>query len=229
MDRFLERASELAKLQRALDRVESGGRGGRPGRAVLLRGRRRVGKSRLVEEFVRRADVPHLFHCAAPGRGPASSASCWRRAPPQDCPADRPWPGGRPARGRRRCGSWRRRSPRTPRRHRRGRVPHLLASDPDLEGVLQLMFARELSRRPVLLILVGSDSAAMEAINQPGRPFYMRAAEMVLHPLTPADLAATLELPAAEAVDAHLVSGGLPMICARWPRGSPSGTVSARP
>ncbi len=220
MDRFLERAPELERLQRALARVESGGRGGRPGRAVLLRGRRRVGKSRLVEEFVRRSDVPHLFYSAAPGSPDRQRREFLEAAAASTLP-------GAPSLAGRTAGSWEealRLVAEAAPRDSPGVIvvdefPSLLASDPGVEGVLQLVFARELSRRPVLLILVGSDAATMEAVNQPGRPFYMRAAEMVLHPLTPADLASVLELPAAEAVDAHLVSGGLPMICARWPRG----------
>lgn len=49
VDGFLGRRTELALLDDALDRVERGSRTGRPGRALLIRGRRRVGKSRLVE------------------------------------------------------------------------------------------------------------------------------------------------------------------------------------
>jgi hypothetical protein len=36
-----------------------------PGRAILIRGRRRVGKSRLVEEFIDRAEVPSVFFTAS--------------------------------------------------------------------------------------------------------------------------------------------------------------------
>src|SRR5688500_20305473 len=62
---FVGRERELASLERMLQRVAEGGRGDRPGRAVLMRGRRRVGKSRLVEEFVERAGVPYLFFTAS--------------------------------------------------------------------------------------------------------------------------------------------------------------------
>ncbi len=62
---FIGRERELAALDRALRRVGDGGRAGRPGRAILMRGRRRVGKSRLAEEFVDRAGVPHLYFTAS--------------------------------------------------------------------------------------------------------------------------------------------------------------------
>src|SRR5690242_6636238 len=65
MESFIGRDRELAALGRLLQRVRRGGRAGRPGRAILIRGRRRVGKSRLVEEFIERADVPHVFFTAS--------------------------------------------------------------------------------------------------------------------------------------------------------------------
>src|SRR5262249_56332392 len=58
---FIGRERELALLDRMLRRVTAGGRAGRPGRALLIRGRRRVGKSRLAEGFVERAAAPYLF------------------------------------------------------------------------------------------------------------------------------------------------------------------------
>lgn len=98
-------------------------------------------------------------------------------------------------------------------------LPYLIKADPSLEGVLQKLFDREFSRRPVLLLLIGSDLSMMEAINTYERPFYQRAADFVVDPLTPYDMVQALDLPAEEAFDAHLVSGGLPMICEEWPRG----------
>lgn len=99
-------------------------------------------------------------------------------------------------------------------------LPYLIQSDPTIEGVLQKLFDREFSRRPVLLLLIGSDLSVMEAINTYDRPFYMRATDLAIPPLTPADLADRLSLRAADAFDAHLVSGGLPMVCEEWPEGA---------
>jgi hypothetical protein len=67
MDGFVGRTRELDLLNGLLTAVEAGGRTGRPGKALLIRGRRRVGKSRLVEEFVERSGRPHVFFTAIGG------------------------------------------------------------------------------------------------------------------------------------------------------------------
>lgn len=43
---------------------------------------------------------------------------------------------------------------------------------------------------------------------------------MVLGPLNPADIAEMLELDPVEAIDAALITGGLPLICREWPVGA---------
>jgi hypothetical protein len=98
-------------------------------------------------------------------------------------------------------------------------LPYLMGQVPAYEGILQRAWDRELSRKPVLLILIGSDLAMMEALNSCDRPFHQRGREMVIGPLTPAVIADMLGLEPAEAFDAALVTGGLPLICAEWGRG----------
>jgi AAA+ ATPase superfamily predicted ATPase len=98
-------------------------------------------------------------------------------------------------------------------------MPYLISTDAGFEGTLQKIFDRELSRKPVLLVCIGSDLAMMEALNSYGRPFHQRATELVIGPLSPADAAEMLGLPAADALDAYLVSGGLPLILDEWPTG----------
>ena len=66
MSRFVGRVNELALLANHLDQVRRGGRLDK-GQAILLRGRRRVGKSALVTEFVRRSGVPSVYFAAAKG------------------------------------------------------------------------------------------------------------------------------------------------------------------
>jgi AAA+ ATPase superfamily predicted ATPase len=222
MSGFIGRQRELDLLERALSRVKGGGRAGRPGRAILMRGRRRVGKSRLAEEFVERAGIPHLFFTAsaqssreadlrlfveAGGQSGLPGAHLFREQTPHSwdaalrllaaaLPADQPAVVVL------------------------DELPYLIANDPGFEGALQKAFDRELSRRPVLLLCIGSDLAMMEALNEYGRPFHQRATEMVVPPLNPADVAAMLDLPAAEAFDAYLVTGGLPLILDEWPGGA---------
>src|SRR5665811_450564 len=53
---FIGRDAEMAALQAEFAQVEEGG-----GRFAWVRGRRRVGKSRLVQEFCDRSDAPYAF------------------------------------------------------------------------------------------------------------------------------------------------------------------------
>ena len=60
---FVGRESELALLRKRLDLVTASG----TGTALVIRGRRQVGKSRLAQEFCDRAGVPYLFFAATKG------------------------------------------------------------------------------------------------------------------------------------------------------------------
>lgn len=221
MDQFIGRKHEIGLLDRLLRRVAEGGRARRPGRAILIRGRRRVGKSRLVEEFIDRADVPSVFFTASGQPTVAAELALFTEAVRESTLPDlelfrdqapatwdaalrllaRSLPDGRPS------------------VVVIDEMPYLIKTDHGFEGTLQKIFDRELSRKQVLLICVGSDLAMMEALNQYGRPFHQRATELVVPPLSPADAAEMLDLPAAEAFDAYLVSGGLPLILDEWPSG----------
>jgi AAA+ ATPase superfamily predicted ATPase len=99
-------------------------------------------------------------------------------------------------------------------------VPYLIARDPDFEGTLQRVWDRVLSRKPVLLLLVGSDLSMMELLNSYGRPFHQRGKPMVLEPLNPSEVSSMLQISPAAAFDAFLVTGGLPLILQDWPRGA---------
>lgn len=92
-------------------------------------------------------------------------------------------------------------------------MPYLIDADSHFEGTLQRSFDRELSRKRVLLIGIGSDLAMMEALNEYGRPFHQRASEMVVPPLSPLEVGSMLGLEAADSFDAYMVTGGLPLIC----------------
>jgi AAA+ ATPase superfamily predicted ATPase len=98
-------------------------------------------------------------------------------------------------------------------------LPYLMDDDHVFEGLLQRAWDRYLSRKPVLLILVGSDLSMMEVLDSYQRPFHQRGREMVVGPLNPLNLGDMLGLDAAGAFDAALVTGGLPLICADWQAG----------
>ncbi len=64
---FVGRATELSLLRKRLGRVETSG----AGFALAIRGRRQVGKSRLVQEFCDTSGAPYLYFAAT--RGASSS------------------------------------------------------------------------------------------------------------------------------------------------------------
>lgn len=219
MDEFIGRKRELELLSRLLRRADAGGRAGRPGRAILIRGRRRVGKSRLVEEFIDRAGVPSVFFTASGQPTIEADLALFAEAVLEsDIPDSGLFADQAPA-------TWdaalRLLASCLPEDRPSvvvlDEMPYLVKIDAGFEGTLQKIFDRELSRKPVLLICVGSDLAMMEALNEYGRPFHQRATELVVPPLSPADAADMLGLSAADAFDAHLVSGGLPLILDEWP------------
>ena len=67
---FVGREAELRRLEALLDEVRAGRRAD-AGLAVLLRGRRRIGKSRLASEFVQRSGLPSMYFQAARNAPPA--------------------------------------------------------------------------------------------------------------------------------------------------------------
>jgi uncharacterized protein len=56
--------------------------------------------------------------------------------------------------------------------------PYLAAKEPTIEAVLQLLWDRTFQREAVLVVLVGSDRATMEALTEQGWPLYDRAREL---------------------------------------------------
>lgn len=215
---FIGRDEHLQRLTTLLERVRST-RGDTPGKAVLVRGRRRVGKSRLLEVFVERAQVPHLFY-AATGRPLREELRLFaEEAAASNLPGAALFAGVR-------LDSWdaalrllARAVPETGSVVIFDELPYLIQHDPGFEATLQRAFDRELSRRRVLLVGIGSDLAMMETLNGYGRPFHQRATEMVVPPLSPTEVGAMLRLDPADAFDAYLVTGGLPLICDEWPPG----------
>lgn len=220
--KFVGRGEELARLQEALRRVADGRRD-LPGAAVLLRGRRRVGKSRLAQVFCELSGVPSVFFQARQNATPANSRADFVQAvfdsdlPGRELFSDGPvfptWQAlfrqlamALPADG--------------PSIVVVDELPWLLEADPTLEGTLPLVWDTMLAHKPVILVLIGSDLAVMERLDQYDRPFHQRGTAMVLSALNPAEVGEMLDLPPAEAIDAYLITGGLPLICQEWAPGT---------
>ncbi|MGH3167416.1 MAG: AAA family ATPase, partial [Trebonia sp.] len=217
---FVGRRRELALLNGLLDEVREQAGAARPGKCVIIRGRRRIGKSALVEEFIEQQQVPGVFYTAEIGFGgePLREFSDAVRvsALPGASIFAEAVPGNWAAALRQLAGVLPEDQPSIV---VLDELPYLMDPDGAFESVLQRSWDRELSRKPVLLVLVGSDLSMMEALTSYGRPFHQRGTQLTVGPLNPADVAAMAGLPAARAFDAALVTGGLPIICARWQRG----------
>ncbi len=217
-DAFVGRSRELAQLTGRIDAIRERG----AGIAVSLRGRRQVGKSRLVQELCDRSGLPYVYLTAFKGAAPVESIqrflaeireSSLQEAAGAEAIEAESW-----------IGLFRTLADlvaETPAVIVLDEVPWLAEQDATFDGALQVAWDRYLSRMPVLLCLLGSDLHMMERLTAYDRPFYGRADNMQLEPLNPVDTADATGLDGADAVEAHLLSGGLPGILSRWPNGVP--------
>jgi hypothetical protein len=217
---FVGRNSELALLDKRLAGIVAGG----TGTALVIRGRRQVGKSRLAQEFCDRAGVPYLFYTATKGASPVEAiaefldelriSSVPRDADLVTAGSGASWPD-----------AFRVLAavlPDSPVVVVLDELPWLAEQDEIFDGALQTAWDRLLSRRPVLLLLLGSDLHMMERLTAYDRPFFGRADNLLLGPLNPAEVGSALSLQPADAIDAYLLSGGLPGILRGWPEGVPA-------
>jgi uncharacterized protein len=148
---FIGRRTQLAVLGGLAARVRDD-EGGRPGKALLVRGRRRVGKSRLIEEFLERTGIPHLYFTASTRTTAEELRLFGEEVAASSLPGAALFADVTPT-------SW------DAALHLLAaavptdgpsvvvidEMPYLTASDPAFEGTLQKRFDRDLSRRPVLL------------------------------------------------------------------------------
>jgi uncharacterized protein len=218
MSDFVGRRGYIATLETELERVRQTGRG----RLVSMRGRRRVGKSRLVDEFLRRGahpPVPYVFFTASRQPLARELELFAQDVARSDLPAAAAVRGGGVA-----FESWdgaltflATAASGTPQVIVIDEFPYLVEQDPSLEATLQKVWDRYLREAPILLVLIGSDISMMSALTEYDRPLYGRPTlEMVVEPFGPQETAEMLGLPAAEAIDAQLVLGGFPQITQEW-------------
>jgi AAA+ ATPase superfamily predicted ATPase len=226
---FVGRRRELAALDQIFAEVREHVGESRPGKCLIIRGRRRIGKSALVEEFIDRLHVPSVFYTAEIGFGGEPLREFSETVRTCSLPEAEVFGEAAP-------GNWA-----AAFRQLAGilpdevasvvvidELPYLMDLSGVFESVLQRAWDREMSRKPVLLILIGSDLSMMEALTSYGRPFHQRGAQMTIGPLNPADVAAMAGLSAADAFDAALITGGLPIICARWENGEDTRSFLSR-
>ncbi len=223
---FIGRTDYLRELTNRLSLTAESG-----GDFVLLRGRRQVGKSRLITEFLTRSAACSVYFQAA--RRPASE----ELASFTEAIGRSNLIGADLVRAGLRFTSWeaafewiaRTASSEAPVVVVLDELPYLTGSDPAFESVLQRVWDHVLQGRPVMLVVVGSDLATMEALSSYGRPLYGRVRlERVVLPFNLAEVAGMLDLAAIDAVDAFLTVGGLPRVLLSWPRGHRGQSSCAR-
>lgn len=217
---FTGRQAELTLLRKRLDRTAAGG----TGTALAIRGRRQVGKSRLAQEFCDRAGVPYVFYTATKGASPVEATAAFlAELRDSGLPRDRGLVPSEPVSGW--PDAFRALAavlPESPCVIVLDELPWLAEQDAIFDGALQNAWDRLLAGRPVLLLLLGSDLHMMERLTAYDRPFFGRADNLLLGPLNPAEVGDALSLGAADAIDAYLLSGGLPGIVRAWPDAVPA-------
>jgi AAA+ ATPase superfamily predicted ATPase len=220
--RFAGRKRELGLLGKRLAEVKRGGRGA----LIAMRGRRRVGKSRLVEEFVQASGCPCVFYTAVQEEGATELGRFVAAIERSDAPrAGEVAAGLRPE-------TWEAALALAAEGAGRAKplilvideFPYLAAKEPSIEATLQMVWDRAYQGAPVLVVLIGSDEATMTALTEQGRPLYDRAREMAIAPLSPADIGELLGLEPADALDAYLVIGGFPVLALEWGKGRTLGS-----
>lgn len=211
---FIGRERDMARLQRHLDAVAEDGQG----RLLSIRGRRQAGKSRLVTEFADRTGLPQLFFTGARLAEPRAELARFalevaRSSLPGAGLFDGVAPDGWAGALRLLAAAL----PEGPSVVVFDEFPWLCGSSPDLEGALQVAWDRVFERRPVLFILIGSDISVMEALGTYERPLFGRVKELVVNPFELGDTAQMIAVEdPAVAIDAQLVTGGYPRLCAEW-------------
>jgi|CZKG01.1.fsa_nt_gi AAA+ ATPase superfamily predicted ATPase len=196
------------------------------GRFVWLRGRRRIGKSRLVEQFLRQSKVRYAYY-QAPRRETQIALKRFSETIAES---------GLPAAGRFGSGvsfdSW-------PAALRAcaddthedwpialviDELPYLVEKDDGFPADLQHVWDRHLCHKPILLIAIGSDVRMMETLTQHPAELHDRPSrELIVPPLSVAEVAELTGTNASEALDIYLMVGGFPQLASSWrPGTSPS-------
>lgn len=204
---FVDRQAELSGLRSMWrsDRAE----------LAVVHGRRRMGKTALLREFVR--DVPHLFWMATLGAEPvlrADFSTAIERA-------RRPTSGEAPI-----YPSWQAALLALAELAQRERLvavldefPYLVTADPSLPSVLQRVWDESLQRSHLMLVLCGSQLGMMEReVLSYGAPLYgRRTGQIDLGPLPASSLAYLYpRYDASQRMEAYAVLGGIPAYLAQF-------------
>ena len=214
MRTFVGRNDLLSRMEREWASTRDKGEG----RMITVRGRRRVGKTWLVEEFIDRTEPPNVFFAVSRQTDERELALFAQTLATSTLPSRSQAEGIT-------FGTWQAALVSAAAGADAARpsvivldeFPYLLgdtkASRDAVLGAVQTAWDRTLSKQPVLLVLVGSDRAMMEMITAPKQPLHQRPnREIFVPPLNPAEAAALSGLTGADALDSYLVTGGFPKV-----------------
>lgn len=213
---FVGRTAEIALLEQELASVRATGEA----RFVWMRGRRRVGKSRLVQEFCDAAQTAYCFY-QAPRRAREEARRAFAEAVAESSlvaaqdfaeTTFASWPAALRAAV---AGASRER----PAIVVIDELPYLTELDAGFVADLQAAWDRSLERSPVLLVCIGSDVRMMEELVRERSALHGRPTrEMRIAPLDPRAVAAiTGAADASDAIDRYLIVGGFPLLATLWP------------
>lgn len=213
---FVGRFAALRTLGQLVTEVAGSGNG----KLLTVRGRRQVGKSRLLTHFTENSGLPYLYFSAVKN---ASTGRQLSALAADAATATRPLTGlntlfaGT-------SGDWSEALKNIAVSCRANpsivildEFPWVVEADPTLEGTLQNAWDRHLEGVPVLLVLVGSDVAMMERLTHHDRPLFGRSRTMVVNPFDPGECASALggKRDPMEVFDTYLITGGYPRLVAR--------------
>jgi len=223
---FVGRGNELRALQAELEEaIRTGG-----GRLITIRGRRQVGKSWLVEQWLEGYPGPSVFF-EAHGYTETRELERFREAI-----AKSNLPSAATALGLT-FADWQAALVVASANAAQERPTVIVLDEfPDLcdrtrdpqgnpapspqAGAVRAAW-RELQKRPVVLVLVGSDLAMMERLTTYGFPLYQRPTrQLVVDPLSALEVSRLTGRTGADALDAYVVTGGFPQIVRLWASGS---------
>jgi AAA+ ATPase superfamily predicted ATPase len=211
---FVNRAAELASLQAWWQRPA--------GRPAIIWGRRRVGKTALLQHFASQTGAPVVFHTGT-GEAPAAEIASLCRQAAAALPDPRRDLGVEPYR------EWRdildylaRAAADSPVLLVLDEFPELIKASPALPGIMRAFLDHAGGHAQLKIILSGSAIRTVEEMREYRAPLYGRFdLTLQLHPFRPYEAALMLpELAPAERARVYGIVGGTPLYLSWWNQGA---------